>query len=801
MARLPSAQDINRQIPTVERPVVNLPVDTTGRSLQQAGSALAQVGSQLQAQSARLQSYEEQVLEQERNKEIKLQQAFAQTGHLQDLNEWRANSQNDTDYATLPDRFEKYANDTLQRRSAGIMDNDVKTLFELSAKQNISNYKLKIRENAYTIRNQQLVAGFEDSFAKTTNQISATDDPAQIDALVKSQIQQLDGLIAIGAIPASKRPEAIRAIQNTVSYSKLDKLPADKAIEVFNGGSGVDFTTTGNQALDEVHKKVAAQTGTPYEFLTRNAQIESNGNPNAKNPESSAAGAQQITKGTAKSLGINPYDINQAALGAAQLYNEHKQRFIKEMGREPTDAELSAMHWLGSGDSMALFRAYDTDEKAFDILTRKKDASQARDIILNHRGNLDMTAAELLNIRINKYNGTENKELLKYLTPAQQKQLLNKNVAILEKQQKDFIEQQEKIVLADTVNKAITGEGYINPKDNKQMQMFDDVYNQQVLNNPDFSIEQKAIGTAEIVKNVGIIPNSLKGRMQQVFRLSNDSNEIAQFSDIFAKVQEQSPQVLNDIPAETKIMANYIAEGMRAGINISERVSSMRNAMLPENAPMIEKRKELLKADSFQSNINSNIVNLFDGWIPFTGQEIDIDTGINQLVANDYKTAFEQSYLMTEDADSAHKYASNLVKGQYAPSRFADGGIMKHPPEMYYSIPNDNTDWIMNQLLNDVNSESKLQKLLPENVFLMSDSKTWRQSATGQPSYKVLIVGDDGYISPFGEFVNENGKQVFKEKRFVPDRQKRLNELLLEPKIKEQERLLRNSAKTGVIPQ
>jgi peptidyl-tRNA hydrolase len=466
MARLPSAQDINRQIPTVERPVVNLPVDTTGRSLQQAGSALAQVGSKLQAQSARLQYYEEQVLEQERNKEIKLQQAFAQTGHLQDLNEWRANSQNDTDYATLPDRFEQFANEALQRRSAGIMDNDVKTLFELSAKQNISNYKLKIRENAYTIRNQQLVAGFEDSFAKTTNQISATDDPSQIDALVKSQIQQLDGLIAIGAIPASKRPEAIRTIQNTVSYSKFDKMPAEQVIDTFNNGSGVDFTTTGNQALDEVHKKVAAQTGTPYEFLTRNAQIESNGNPNAKNPESSAAGAQQITKGTAKSLGINPYDINQAALGTAQLYNEHKQRFTKEMGREPTDAELSAMHWLGSGDSMALFRAYDTDEKAFDILTRKKDASQARDIILNHRGNLDMTAAELLNIRINKYNGTENKELLKYLTPAQQKQLQTK----AKSQIRTNIAQE-----FDNVQKATQG-GAVIP-----METFDKLANQALL--------------------------------------------------------------------------------------------------------------------------------------------------------------------------------------------------------------------------------------------------------------------------------------------------------------------------------
>lgn len=851
MPRLPSAQDINRQQPSTSRSVVGLPVDPMGQALQQTGERVQQVAAYMQRQdekaqyeAEKAQIHEQRILEEERRKVNVLQKAQAQTGFVQDLNDWQVQSTNDSDYATQPKRFADFAQKSLQKYSSLISDEQERTLFELSAKRDISDYTVKLNSNAYEMRNKQLAANYDETLNRTINQIAAVDDLASKNSLIQAQMQETRAAIQAGILPPSAEPKARQTLQNTLAYTHLDKKSPDELLNAFEGKTSVNFTTTGNQVADETIADVSAKMGVSREYLIRTAQIESGGKVNAKNPNSSAAGLMQLTKDTAASLGKNPYDVRQAVEGASELYLENKARFEKEIGRTPTDAELYVMHQQGAPSAMALFKAASNDENAFDVLTRLHDAKTANDMIVNNGGNLDMSAADFVDKWVRKYEGEDDASLVQYITPSQQDQLKNKAYRTIQAQEKAVAEQQEQVYLADTVSNAIRGDGYINPKDTKQMKMFDVVYNQMILDNPTIAPDDKATGTAEIVKNVGIIPNALKGRLQQVFRLSESPDEIAQFADIVAKVEEESPQVLNDLPNETRIMASYINEGRRAGIDVSDRVASMRNAMLPENAPMIEKRKELLKSDAVKKEVNKNTHNLFDSWMPFMGQEIDTETGVNQLVSRDYRTAFEQSYLMTEDVESAHAYAATVVKAQYAPSIFADGGVMKHPPEMYYAVPNDDGAWIQRYLLEDVNqfygnqktptaekdainreidfiqsklpttfnpTEKKLledktlrlQKSIPEGtpltdnqVRIMSDSRTLREArATGKPSYAVIVT----------TYPNGYPKVETLKARFTPDvqkrKQERINEQVGVNERSQESTNLRASAKTGVIPQ
>lgn len=72
-------------------------------------------------------------------------------------------------------------------------------------------------------------------------------------------------------------------------------------------------------------------------------EIESGRNPNAKNPESSAAGGFQFIKATAKALGLdNPYDLGQSFAAVKKLDAEHQGQF----GNDPI--LRYAAHYLGA---------------------------------------------------------------------------------------------------------------------------------------------------------------------------------------------------------------------------------------------------------------------------------------------------------------------------------------------------------------------------------------------------------------------------------------------------------------------
>jgi hypothetical protein len=188
-----------------------------------------------------------------------------------------------------------------------------------------------------------------------------------------------------------------------VGQSTMDILRA----EVPSGGAGQDVvkgsagddTLSNNigDALGLDFSTLEAENGLPQGYLERTAFIESKGNPNAKNPKSSAGGLFQFIDGTAKQYGVKDrFDPVQATDGAVDLAVDNKRKLTAALGREPTGAELYLAHQQGGTGASRLLS--NPTAKAVDIVG-------AEAVRLNG-GNADMTAGEFANLWLDKYNNT-----------------------------------------------------------------------------------------------------------------------------------------------------------------------------------------------------------------------------------------------------------------------------------------------------------------------------------------------------------------------------------------------------------
>lgn len=83
------------------------------------------------------------------------------------------------------------------------------------------------------------------------------------------------------------------------------------------------------------------------DYLPRVAQIESTGDPNARN--GSAAGLFQFMPRTAKAFGLsNPLDPVASSDAAARLTQTNEKSLIGALGRTPTDGEMYLAHQQGA---------------------------------------------------------------------------------------------------------------------------------------------------------------------------------------------------------------------------------------------------------------------------------------------------------------------------------------------------------------------------------------------------------------------------------------------------------------------
>jgi len=134
----------------------------------------------------------------------------------------------------------------------------------------------------------------------------------------------------------------------------------------------------------------------PQGYLDRTYAIESGGNPNAKNPNSSAEGPFQFIDSTAAQYGLtDKTDLGASAAAAARLAADNKAMLTQALGREPTAGELYLAHQQGGAGAVKLLS--NPNARAVDIV--------GPDAVTLNGGDPNMTASEFAGKWVQKFGG------------------------------------------------------------------------------------------------------------------------------------------------------------------------------------------------------------------------------------------------------------------------------------------------------------------------------------------------------------------------------------------------------------
>lgn len=189
--------------------------------------------------------------------------------------------------------------------------------------------------------------------------------------------------------------EALENIETTGPQFELQQTrgPGNVAVEAVKGRparTGM-APTNANAAI----LRAAEANGVDPLAMTVIAQLESSGDPSAKNPNSSAGGLFQFIDSTASQYGLaDRFDPAQASDAGARLMRDNSRTLFSVLGRQATIGELYLAHQQGAGGASALLR--NPGGMAVDTV--------GHDAVTLNGGDASMTNQEFANKWIEKAN-------------------------------------------------------------------------------------------------------------------------------------------------------------------------------------------------------------------------------------------------------------------------------------------------------------------------------------------------------------------------------------------------------------
>lgn len=159
----------------------------------------------------------------------------------------------------------------------------------------------------------------------------------------------------------------------------------------------------GNTVADLI-RQLAGEAGEDADTAVAIAMIESRLNPNAKNPDSSAAGLFQFIDDTWNDMGGgDKFDVRLNAERGIRLMRSNRERLRRGLGREPEPWELYLAHQQGAGGARQLLQ--DPNRPAVEALRAAGVKDPAAAVRLNG-GGTDMTAGQFAAIWRRKFGET-----------------------------------------------------------------------------------------------------------------------------------------------------------------------------------------------------------------------------------------------------------------------------------------------------------------------------------------------------------------------------------------------------------
>lgn len=318
----------------------------------------------------------------------------------------------------------------------------------------------------------------------------------------------------------------------------------------------------------------------------------------------------------------------------------------------------------------------------------------------------------------------------------------------------------DNIASVDRGNAFASGKAYLNPQDNEAVKDYNNYYNNVIEPTlADKKPEARNTLLANMIAETKIVPDRLKGDIRVSAR-SMDKDIVTQTADFIDRLRATNPHVLQDIDQKDIARIDMVNQRIASGFTPEEAFKQVDELLSPANAAVMEKRVTDLK-DAKKDYQSLAVSNFERNWLvralpgnsmSLTDQSSNFATRQIAQLTSDYKQAYETHYKITGDTTAAEKFANQSVTGMYGVTTINNRNqLMRFPPEKYYSIQGDNTDWMRKQVLQEV--EARGPFMLPEGVNIESrvmlvpdPTVTPRTAKEGAPLYKIFYETSDGQL-------------------------------------------------------
>lgn len=251
--------------------------------------------------------------------------------------------------------------------------------------------------------------------------------------------------------------------------------------------------------------------------------------------------------------------------------------------------------------------------------------------------------------------------------------------------------------------------------------------------------EQRQAVTAEYIDALKVVPSSVKNQTSSFIR-SGNPELMAEASQMVDRLDE-TPGVADDIVSPNERAFAKITTDLMQNMEPQEAVRLAMQATDPKDKARIDAVNASLKEEikdpvGWSQDKASSVYTNFFGigpepnpmTLPQMGKEY-----------NDAYRAYRQAGM---DDTQAQDAAKGVIQRNW--SEF-NGTVMKYSPWQYYTPADGDNEYIMDQLVSDVNTDN-FSDIPRENIILVSDDETARKASLGKPDYRVKVIQPSGEL-------------------------------------------------------
>jgi hypothetical protein len=419
MAKLPTTLG-ERAVPRSRRGMASVRPGIAAEGFGEAARIFSQGAQNL---AAGLQDASNNLYRAEQEKQS-LALANAKSKFLQDQIGIEASLENDQDWATVGSRYDDRVKKAKDAAALSITDPKYRAAFEADVGVDIARGQATIGSRARAKETDSARAGLNQTISSNMQAALSlpNEDKAGQRRLFDATASAIQAARGSGYITAQEAQQQVEKFQADYALSWIAKLPpAERLTALVPGAPQAPTADIKGQPLLPITTAGAidsAAKGADAAILKRIAQLESNGNPDAVNPQSGASGAFQFMPGTAAQYGLtDPKDPKASAVAAQKLMNDNRTILRATLGREPTGAELYLAHQQGATGASALLE--NPDKLAISTLAVVYGSyDKANAAIMQNGGHENMTAGQFASLWMSKFDGRPSVVSAEYEIPA-----------------------------------------------------------------------------------------------------------------------------------------------------------------------------------------------------------------------------------------------------------------------------------------------------------------------------------------------------------------------------------------------